>query len=91
VRLLYWVTGQKGDRIRIDEFVPFRYTPTRFGGHQHVPEARASLPTVVWRPIFPMSAMPWLGIRLSEYEPRATRHASRRQDREPAARHVRNH
>jgi hypothetical protein len=35
-----------------------------------------------------MSAMPWLGIRLAEYEPGATRYASRRQDREPAARHV---
>jgi hypothetical protein len=34
VRLLYWVIGPKGERMRIDEFVPFRYTPTRFGGHR---------------------------------------------------------
>jgi hypothetical protein len=34
VRFLYWVTGPKGERMRIDEFVPFRYTPTRFGGQR---------------------------------------------------------
>jgi hypothetical protein len=34
LRLLYWVTGPKGERVSIDEFVPFRYTPTRFGGHR---------------------------------------------------------
>jgi hypothetical protein len=32
VRLLYRVTGPKGERISVNEFVPFRYTPTRFGG-----------------------------------------------------------
>jgi putative tryptophan/tyrosine transport system substrate-binding protein len=26
--------GPKGERISIDEFVPFRYTPTRFGGRR---------------------------------------------------------
>jgi hypothetical protein len=26
----------------------------------HVFEVRASLPSVIWRPLFPMSAMPWV-------------------------------
>jgi hypothetical protein len=26
VRLLYWVTGPKGERMSVDDFVPFRYT-----------------------------------------------------------------
>jgi len=26
--------GSKGERVSIDEFVPFRCTPTRFGGHR---------------------------------------------------------
>jgi len=34
VRLLYWITGPNGERISVDEFVPFRHTPTRFGGHR---------------------------------------------------------
>jgi len=35
-----------------------------------------------------MSTMPWVEIRIAERELGATRYASRRQDREPAARHV---
>jgi len=54
----------------------------------YVPEVRASLPSDIWRPLFPMSAMPWVAICLAEQEHGATRHASRRQDREPAARLV---
>jgi len=57
----------------------------------HVPEVRASLPSAIWRPLFPVPAMPWFGIRLAEYEPSATRNAVRRQDREPAPRHVEGH
>jgi len=34
VRLLYWLKDSKGERISVDEFVPFRYTPTRFGGNR---------------------------------------------------------
>ena len=34
VRLLYWITGSNGGRIRVDELVPFCYTATRFGGHR---------------------------------------------------------
>jgi len=34
VRLLYWITDPKGERISVDEFVPFRYTPTKFGGNR---------------------------------------------------------
>jgi hypothetical protein len=34
VRLLYRVTGPKGERISVNEVVPFRYTPTRFGGRR---------------------------------------------------------
>ena len=51
-------------------------------------EVRASLPSAIWRPLFPMSTMPWVEIRIAERELGATRYASRRQDREPAARHV---
>jgi hypothetical protein len=31
-RLRYRVTDSMGERIKIGEFVPFRYSPTRFGG-----------------------------------------------------------
>src|SRR5262249_4773036 len=34
VRLLYWVTGPKGERSSVNEFVPFAYTPTRFSGRR---------------------------------------------------------
>jgi hypothetical protein len=34
VRLLYRVTGPKGERISANEFVPFGYTHTRFGGRR---------------------------------------------------------
>jgi len=34
VRLLFWATGPTGERTRVDEFVPFSYTPTRFGGRR---------------------------------------------------------
>ena len=61
--LLYRVTGPKGERVSVDEFLPFRYTPTRFGGHP-------SLPTIVRPPLFSMSAMPWADRRLRERDPR---------------------
>src|SRR5262245_4006632 len=34
LRLLYWVTDSNGERSNINEFVPFAYTPTRFGGRR---------------------------------------------------------
>jgi hypothetical protein len=34
VRLLYWVTASNGQRLSVDEFVPLRYTATKFGGRQ---------------------------------------------------------
>ena len=34
VHLLYWVTGSNGERSSVNEFVPFAYTPTRFGGRR---------------------------------------------------------
>jgi hypothetical protein len=34
LHLLYWVTGSNGERSSINEFVPFAYTPTRFGGRR---------------------------------------------------------
>jgi hypothetical protein len=51
---------------------------------------RALLPIVVWRMLFPMPAMPWVGIRLAECESGATRYA-RGEDCEPAPRHVGGH
>jgi len=34
LHLLYWVTGSNGERSSVNEFVPFAYTPTRFGGRR---------------------------------------------------------
>src|SRR5215813_1305979 len=34
MRLLYWVTASNGERSSVNEFVPFAYTPTRFGGRR---------------------------------------------------------
>ena len=34
LRLLYWVRGPNGERISVNEFVPFAYTQTRFGGRR---------------------------------------------------------
>src|SRR5215467_9559082 len=34
VRLLYWVTGSNGERSSVNEFVPFAYSQTRFGGRR---------------------------------------------------------
>ena len=40
----------KGERIKVDELVSFRYSPTRFG----VPEVQASLPSDIWWLLFSM-------------------------------------
>jgi hypothetical protein len=64
---------------------------TRFAGRRpHLPGVPASLPIVVWRMLFPMPAMPWVGIRLVECESGARCYA-RRGDREAAPRHVGEH
>jgi hypothetical protein len=34
MRLLYWVRGSNGEQSSVNEFVPFAYTPTRFGGRR---------------------------------------------------------
>jgi hypothetical protein len=47
-----------------------------------------TLPSDIWQWPFPMPAMASVEIRLAERELGGTRYASRRQDREPTARHV---
>jgi hypothetical protein len=93
VRLLYRVTGPKGERISVNEFVPFRYTPTRFGGHrQWLACLRCGRHC---RRIFGGRHFRCRQCHGLEYASRnespAQRDASRRQDREPAARHVEGH
>jgi hypothetical protein len=34
LRLLYWVGNPNGERISVNEFMPFAYTQTRFGGRR---------------------------------------------------------
>jgi hypothetical protein len=66
MRLLNRVTGPKGERISVNEFVRFGYTEPGSAAMAHVPQVWAPLSQNIWRSSLPMSAMPWADIRLAE-------------------------